>query len=234
MDAIMARPRAAMQGAAPREPTAPAGHRGHGDIARVPGAGCWYNPVMTRTAIDRGRAVIAIIDVQDRLSAAMPADVCTRAVRNAHVLLELARRFSLPVVVSEQYPRGLGATVGALGNAIQGLPRLHRLEKVEFSLVRAPGFAAVRKDLGAGRQWLLAGMETHVCVYQSARDLIAAGDDVQVVGDAVVSRATVNWKTGLGLMAAAGALVTCTETVVVDVLGAAGGDDFKALSSLIR
>jgi len=185
-------------------------------------------------AIDRDRAVVLLIDIQERLCPAMPAEVLSRVVRNACTLVEMARRFSLPVVVSQQYPRGLGATIGEIETALGGMESVHRFDKTTFGCAAAADFAPIREAVGIRRQWIAAGMETHVCVYQSARQLVEAGDAVQVVSDAVISRHKSNWRLGLSLCERAGAIVTSTEIVVFDGLQQAGGDDFKALSRRIR
>lgn len=184
--------------------------------------------------VDRGRAGLLIIDVQERLSTAMPAEVLAAAVRNIGVLIEMARCFSMPVVVSQQYPKGLGPTVASIDVALGQLPALYRFDKIEFGCAAAPGFAEVREALGNDRQWIVAGMETHVCVYQTVRQLVAAGDRVHVMRDAVLSRSKDNWKVGLGLMARVGAVISSTETVLFDVLERAGSDHFKELSKLIK
>jgi isochorismate hydrolase len=176
------------------------------------------------------RAVLLVVDVQDRLVAAMPADVAERTVKNTAVLVEAAHRFGIPIVASEQYPKGLGKTVAAVAAALAAAgPLVRRVEKLEFSL------AGKLSGLGlpASPQWILAGMETHVCVYQTARDLIESGE-VHVVADAVCSRTAANWQIGLDRMRADAATITSTEMVVFDLLGKAGTDDFKALSRLIK
>ncbi|HTE51958.1 MAG TPA: isochorismatase family protein [Kofleriaceae bacterium] len=181
------------------------------------------------------RAALLVVDVQEKLAAVMPAEAMAALVKNVGILCEAARRFAIPVVVSEQYPRGLGRTVAGLDEALSRLPAelLHRFEKVEFSACAAPGFAPVEARLDGRDQWIVTGMECHVCVYQSARALRAGGAAVHVVGDAVISRTAENRATGLGLIERTGALLTSTEVVVFDLLQKAGGDDFKALSRLI-
>lgn len=181
------------------------------------------------------RAALLVVDVQDKLAAVMPPDAMTSLVRNVGILVEAARRFAIPVVVSEQYPRGLGKTVAGIEQALAALPadQLFRFDKLEFSVCAAPGFAPVEARLDGRDQWIVTGMESHICVYQSARALRAGGAAVHVVRDAVVSRTAQNREIGLGLIERSGALVTSTETVVFDLLQRAGGDDFKALSRLI-
>lgn len=180
------------------------------------------------------RAVLLVVDVQERLAAVMPDQARARVERNAVVLVEMARRLGIPVVVSQQYPRGLGPTVAPVEQALAGMD-VHRFDKVEFSACAAPAFASVRTALGPRRdQWIVLGMETHVCVYQTARDLLAAGLAVQVPRDAVASRTKANWQVGLDLIERAGGLVSAAEVVLFDALGRAGTEDFKALSRLIK
>ena len=180
------------------------------------------------------RSVLLIVDIQERLAAAMPRSVMEQVERYTTVLVELARRKSLPVVVSRQYPKGLGPTVPSIEGALAGLD-VHRFDKLEFSVTAAPGFAPVQRALGSRRtQWIVVGMETHVCVYQTARDLVASGQQAFVPRDVVASRTQDNWKTGLALIERAGGVVTSAETVIFEVLGQAGTEDFKALSKLLK
>jgi nicotinamidase-related amidase len=186
-------------------------------------------------AVERERAVLMIIDYQERLSAAIADEVNSQTRRNVCILIELARRFAIPVVVTQQYPKGLGGTVADIEEALSGLDQVHRFDKIEFSACAAADFAVVRQGLGEGRdQWIVTGMEAHVCVYQTVRALVQAGDAAHVVRDAVASRSKANWHVGVSLMERAGGIITSTEVVVFDILGRAGGDDFKAMSRLIR
>jgi nicotinamidase-related amidase len=189
------------------------------------------------TGLARGRAALLVVDIQDRLVPAMPADVAAHVLRNSCVLIEAAARLRLPIACSQQYPKGLGPTVPAIEQALAAATaagaHVHRFDKLEFSAAAAPAFVELAPRLPQN-QWLICGMETHVCVYQTARDLAARGAEVHVVADAVCSRAKPNWRIGLDLAAAAGATVTSTEVVVFDLLGRAGSDEFKALSKLIR
>ena len=184
--------------------------------------------------LSRERAALLVIDVQERLAAAMPPQALATLERNVAILAEVARRFGVPVVLSEQYPRGLGKTTGPIAAALEPLgANVHRLEKVEFSAARAEAFepiwSQIRRD-----HWIVCGMESHVCVYQTARDLLERDARVHLVRDAVCSRAQQNADTGVALMDRAGAIITTTEIVAFDLLGAAGSEDFKAISRLIR
>ncbi len=188
-------------------------------------------------ALSRHRAALLVIDIQERLVPAMPPEVAGHVVRNTSILIDAAARLGLPLVVAPQYPRGRGTTLSSLAAAraaaAAGGAAVDRFDKLEFSAAAAPAFAALAPRLGRD-QWIVAGMEAHVCVYQSARDLAARGAAVHVVADAVCSRTKASWRTGLHLAERAGAIATSTETCVFDLLGRAGSDEFRALSKAIR
>ena len=183
----------------------------------------------------RSRAALLVVDLQERLVAVMPEEIAARVIRNAAILIDAAARLGLPVVVSQQYPKGLGPTVKPIEDALAASKPavLHRFDKLEFSAVAAPECAALVPRLGRD-QWIVCGMEAHVCVYQTARDLVARGLDVHVATDAICSRTKANWRIGVDLIERAGATPTSTEVCVFDLLGRAGSDDFKALSKAIK
>ena len=183
--------------------------------------------------LSRTRAALLVVDIQDKLAAAMPEDVLAQAVRNTAVLIETARRMWMPIVVSQQYPRGLGATVPAIEDALRDAPTLHRFDKMIFSAADAPEFGALAPKLGRD-QWIVTGMEAHVCVYQSARGLVSRGYNVHVPADAITSRTKSNFKIARKLIQDVGATLTSTEVVVFDLLGTAADVEFKALSRLIK
>lgn len=185
------------------------------------------------TGLSRARAALLVIDIQERLAAAMPADALTQCIRNTAVLIEAARRMWLPIVVSQQYPRGLGPTLPAIEDALRDAPTLHRFDKMTFAAPDTPEFAALAPKLGRD-QWIVAGMEAHVCVYQSARSLVQRGYEAHVVADAMTSRTKANFDIAQQLIRDAGGHVTSTEVVVFDLLGTAADVEFKALSRLIK
>lgn len=202
------------------------------------GAGAWGAgrggfPGAPFAGLSRSRAALLVVDIQDRLVPAMPADAVERVLRNTAILIQAAHQLGLPVVVSQQYPRGLGATHAAIETALASVGEVHRFDKLEFSAAAAPAFAPVAQQLGRD-QWIVCGMETHVCVYQTVRDLVARGWAAHVCADAVCSRAPLNWELGLGLMQRAGGILTSTEVCVFDLLGRAGSDEFRALSKAIK
>ena len=178
---------------------------------------------------------LCIIDIQEKLAGTMPEKVLKGTLRNCLNLIETARVLRLPVVVSEQYPKGLGRTLPVVAEAVLRLPRqsIHFFEKVKFSCAGVSDFDSWLKSSGRP-QWIVSGMEAHVCVYQTARALVGAGYQVHVPRDAVISRTMANWEIGLKLAEQAGALVTSTEVAIFDLLKQAGTSEFKMLSRIIK
>lgn len=181
--------------------------------------------------LDRAKAGLMVIDVQERLSAAMQPEELDWKAANIGILMQGMKALGVPVIITEQYPRGLGATIPEIGKHIQ--KGQAPLDKVEFSCVANEKIAKAVADSGR-TQWILAGMESHVCVYQTARDLIAQGMDAFVVYDAVISRAAINFEIGIRLVERAGAFVTSTETVLFDLLHKAASDEFREISPLVK
>ncbi|MHB1844954.1 MAG: isochorismatase family protein [Deltaproteobacteria bacterium] len=181
-----------------------------------------------RFRLDRARAALLVCDVQERLALAMaPADL-EAMVRNCVRLVEGAKLLGLPILWTEQYVKGLGPTVAALREAIG--ERATAVEKLDFSCL-VPKLTA---DLEGRGQLVVCGMETHVCVFQTVRDLEERGIRAFVPGDAVLSRTRANWQVGLDLMRGMGATVTSTETVLFDLTKCAGTDEFRAISKLVK
>jgi nicotinamidase-related amidase len=174
---------------------------------------------------------LVIVDIQEKLGAAMPEKVLARVFRNVNLLLNAAGRLGVPVTVTEQYPKGLGATDARVAAGIP--PSAKRLEKTCFSCVGADGFAAVLGDVQR-RQVILTGMESHVCVLQTAMDLLAAGMQPFVVEDAVCSRKLENYQNALQRLQRAGAVIATAESVVFEWLRDARNEHFKALSAMVR
>jgi nicotinamidase-related amidase len=178
------------------------------------------------------RTAILVVDVQERLAAAMPQAALAELVRNATILLETARVLGVRVIASEQYPKGLGPTVSALGDKLKELGTVP-LAKTTFDACSDLAIARALSDLDP-KNVVVVGMESHVCVFQTARELVKRGYATHVVADAVASRREENRTIGLSLCERAGAIVTATETVAFDLLGEAGTDAFKTVSKLVR
>jgi nicotinamidase-related amidase len=174
--------------------------------------------------LEADRTTLVVVDVQEAFRKAIPG--FDRIAKATATLIEGAEAIGIPIVISEQYPKGLGETVPEVA---EHLPDgVEPLEKVVFAASEAEGF-----DLEGRDQVLLCGIETHVCVNQTALDLIASGVEVQVAEDAVGSRSDQNKRVGLHKMEGAGAVMTSVETALFELLGRAGTDEFKRVQRLI-
>lgn len=178
--------------------------------------------------LDSEEAVLVIIDIQERLAAVM--DMREQVIRNTTHLIELAKMLKIPIIVTEQYPKGLGRTLPELQTV---LPEYAPVEKTAFNCCSEPSFM---KEINRQKRKkaIIAGMETHICVLQTCIGLIKDGVVPHIVGDAVCSRTKQNWKMGLRFMRDSGAVVTGTETVLFQLLGVAGTEEFKAVSRMIK
>ncbi|MEJ2314709.1 MAG: hydrolase [Nitrospirota bacterium] len=178
--------------------------------------------------LQRDDIVLLVVDIQERLAFVMEhrAQVTARAA----LLIEAAKLMGIPVVTTEQYPRGLGPTVAEIREA---LPPGAPVEKLSFSCCGEPSFLEALEATGR-RKVVLAGMETHICVFQTTLDLLSAGYGVHIPRDAVCSRRKLDWKTGLDLAREAGAVVTSAETVLFQLLGRAGTEEFKKISKMVK
>ena len=182
-----------------------------------------------RLRLDRARAAVLVVDIQARLTPAMPPDTLARVLKYTRALVLAARELGLPVIATEQYPKGLGPIVPEVREILPSPP----LEKVHFSCGADPTFAAALEKTGR-RQVIVCGMETHVCVFQTARHLARRGYVVYVVADAVASRREEHRTLGLSLCERAGAVAIPAESVVFDWLRFAGTNEFKKISRLLR
>ena len=181
--------------------------------------------------LDRNDAVFVIVDVQERLMPVIHERFevernVERLIRGVHVL-------GIPVIVTEQYVKGLGPTVEPVRAALEETGAYRPIEKQCFSAQGCEAFAAQLAALDR-RQVLLAGVEAHVCVYQTARDLLAADRSLWIVADAVSSRTARNRELALQRMTADGAHLSSTEMVLFELLGAAGTDEFRAISKIVK
>jgi len=177
--------------------------------------------------LSKARSRLLIVDVQERLTPHIPRAAetianCVKLVRGAEIL-------DVPAVATEQYPKGLGATVPELAMLFP-----ERLEKQRFSCAEVLnwGTGAERED--DRDQIIVAGIESHVCVLQTAFDLLAAGFQVFVPADAVASRRELDWKFALRRISDAGAIVTTTESVLFEWAETSATPEFKQISRLIK
>jgi len=181
---------------------------------------------LDRFFLERGSSALLIIDAQDRLMAAMPRRDITEArvarmARGAGVL-------SVPVVLTEQYPKGLGRTAPAVLEAAGGAPVF---EKTSFNCLDEDG---VEQALKGRSHVMLAGAEAHICVLQTCLALLRSGRCVHVLGDCVASRSPSDKRAALATMRQAGAVVTTSEAALFQILGGAGAPEFKSVSALVK
>jgi len=170
------------------------------------------------------RTTLIVVDVQEGFRKAIPD--FDRVAKAAVTLINGAEVLGVPIVVTEQYPKGLGETAVEVA---EHLPEgSEPLEKVRFSAAEAEGFSLDGRD-----QALVCGIESHVCVSQTTIDLLEAGVEVQVPLDGVGSRTEENKRVGLHKMERAGAILTSVEAALFELLGGAGTDEFKLIQRLI-
>jgi nicotinamidase-related amidase len=179
---------------------------------------------VTAGKLDRQRAALVVIDVQEAFRKAVPAfdDV----VRGTATLIRGARAVGVPIIATEQYPKGLGRTVAEVA---ERLPRgIEPIEKVCFSAPEAEGF-----DLRGRDQALVCGIEAHVCVNQTVLDLLDDEVEVHVALDAVGSRFPESKEVGIEKARRAGAVITNVETALFELVGRAGTDEFKEIQRVV-
>ncbi|BCS55465.1 hydrolase [Geobacter sp. SVR] len=186
--------------------------------------------VRDRFFLERDKAVLVVIDVQEKLCVAMDHKVLSKLTKNIGILLESAVELGVPVAFTEQYVKGLGPTLPELKSKAAGAACY---EKMAFSCCGSAEFLTWLKATGR-TQVIITGMETHVCVLQTVIELRDAGFEAHLAKDAVMSRDKRNWETAIEAMTLTGAVPTCTESVLFQLLKVAGTEEFKKLSKLVR
>ena len=179
----------------------------------------------------RENTVLAVVDMQERLLPAIPEARRTSVIRNAAIAIDAAGVLGVPVLVTEQYPKGLGPTVPEIRERLGAA--FAPIEKLAFSCGRSPEFKSALQASGR-RDVLICGVEAHVCVLQTVMDLGRDGYRVYVPADGVGSRRDLDWERGLALMETAGATVGTTELFLFQLLERAGTDEFKQISRLVK
>jgi nicotinamidase-related amidase len=174
------------------------------------------------------KAALLVIDMQERLFPVMHEK--EELLRNIIKLIKGAQVLEIPIIMTEQYPKGLGPTLPEIKEL---LPNVKTIEKVVFNCCDEAAFCQALEALKRN-QVLIAGIEAHICVYQTAMALKRAGYDVQVVGDCVSSRKNEDKMAALFKMGAAGISPTTMEMTLFELLKIAKGDKFKAISNIVK
>lgn len=180
---------------------------------------------------DASDSAVIVVDIQEKLCQTMPDKVIKRLVKNSNNILTAANIIDIPVIVTEQYPKGLGAThPDIIANLSEDSKTF---EKTQFSCCEAEGFLGHLNALNK-HQIILIGMETHICILQTALQLKAMNVEVFVVADAVSSRARDNYEISLRRLEQAGVIITNTESVLFEWLKDSTNNNFRSISSLLN
>ncbi len=185
---------------------------------------------IARRPLEAEQCALIVIDIQEKLLP--PIFEKEQLIRNAQLLIHLARILNLPTLVNTQYTKGLGTIVPEIASV---LPHQDYMDKVQFNCFGGDQFCAAMKKLPSTRNTLLlCGMETHICVMQTALSALNKGYLVHVAADAVSSRTEMNWKIGLDRIKSAGAVISSTEMIIYELLRASGTPEFKEMLRYLK
>ncbi len=178
--------------------------------------------------LNSSEAILLIVDVQESFRKHILdfADMT----KNISVLVETAKVLKIPVILTEQYPQGLGSTVREIKAC---LGQFEHFEKSCFSCCRAGEFMTALATK-ARKQILVCGIETHVCVNQTVHDLLESGYQPHIIADAVGSRSAKNKEIGIAKMVASGAVISCVEMALFEMLVESGNETFKSVQRLVK
>ena len=185
---------------------------------------------IARTPLEVDRCALIVVDIQEKLLP--PIFQKEYLVKNSQLLIRLAGILKLPTLMTTQYAKGLGNTIPEIASL---LPETRPVDKQMFSCFGSDAFCSLLKKLPGNRNTvLLCGMESHICVTQTALGAIREGYIVHVASDAVSSRTEWNWKIGLERMRAAGAVISSTEMMIYELLRSSGAPAFKELLPYLK
>lgn len=178
--------------------------------------------------LERERCVLLVVDIQERFRDLIAGFDGVLAATSR--LIRFSQQLDIPILVTEQYPRGLGVTVPELRDILHSFKPL---EKIHFSCAQDAGFNEILPATGRD-QVILTGIESHVCIYQTAFDLVRQDLQVAVAEDAVSSCSSRNRLLGLDRMKSVGAQIMGSQMIMFEILGQAGTPDFKAVAPLLK
>jgi nicotinamidase-related amidase len=195
----------------------------------LPGLAGLAEPI-ARRSLDAAQCTLVVVDIQEKLLPAMLNR--EELVRNSRMLIRLATVLEIPVLLTTQYARGLGGTVPEIAEL---LPGVKAIDKVEFGCFGREEFRTALRELpGNNTTVLLCGMESHICVMQTALGALENGYMVHVASDAIGSRTDLNWRLGLERMEQAGCVISSTEMMMYELLRQSGTAQFKEMLAYIK
>lgn len=181
--------------------------------------------------LDPAETMFLIIDVQVNLATAMEKEVISIVASNINIIVKASKELNIPILCTEQYPKGLGPTLNSIvkniGNSFKPV------EKIGFSACSEPAFQNLFTNINK-KYVMLAGIESHVCVLQTTLDLLEQGYIVHIMSDAVCSRYKSDWKNAMEFLRGAGAVISTTEIAIFQLLQKAGTPAFKAISPMFK
>jgi len=186
------------------------------------------NPTRHSTILRREETALLIIDIQEKIFKVMLNS--ESLITNAIKLIQGFNILNLPIYITEQYPKGLGETESRIKSALNNITPI---QKMSFSCAGAGDLFDILKQLNI-KQVVLAGIESHVCVQQTALDLLENGFQVNLAADACSSRKEIDYNIALDRMRSSGVIVTTTEAILFELLNVCGTDEFKSISKIVK
>lgn len=180
--------------------------------------------------VDPGTCCLIVVDIQERLYNSMEYDIRRNVVKNTGILIEAAKTYTIPILLTEQYRKGLGSTIPDIKDMIQDV---EAMDKICFNCMQNQQIHEKISGLGKNSV-ILAGIETHICILFTALSLLEMGYNVFIASDAVCSRRSHEWKMAITALDRAGAVIYPTESIVFMIMKEAGTEEFKRLSPLFR
>jgi nicotinamidase-related amidase len=184
---------------------------------------------MKNFKLDRKKSGLLIVDVQEKLFPLVERSC--EVLKSIQKLIKALKILHVPIYYSEQYPQGLGPTIPSIKILLDS--KVEPFQKTEFSCASDQNTAAKLLALPVD-QWIVVGIETHVCVLQTVRDLLHAGKQVVVLNDAITSRSIFDYSTAIAEMRDMGARISSVETVIFELLHDSKDEHFKKISQLIK
>jgi nicotinamidase-related amidase len=187
--------------------------------------------MIDRVKIDRTNSTYLIVDMQTKLAEAMDREVLSTVAFNINLVISALKILSVPILITEQYRKGLGNTLESIVNNLGD--EFKPFEKMSFSAWGELQFQSKLQSLNR-KYVIISGMESHVCVLQTALDLIDRGYTTHIISDATCSRYKSDWDCAMNYLRDAGAVISTTEILVFQLLQQAGTDEFKAISPMFK